>query len=94
MVFSFSNEREHPSPAGNLGFPVRDALPGRAERLGGAPEGARRMKARNSCERGLRSLPDDAKVARQDFTFSRAAEQITRPWRRPDPTEVGAIQGR
>jgi len=33
MVFSFGNEREHLSLAGNLGFPVRDAPPGLAERL-------------------------------------------------------------
>ena len=33
MVFSFRNEREHPSLAGNLGFPVRDAPPKAAERL-------------------------------------------------------------
>ena len=28
MVFSFTDEREHPSLAGNLGFPVRDAPAG------------------------------------------------------------------
>ena len=75
MVFSFRNEREHPSLAGNLGFPVRDAPPWTAERLGDVPGGTCSMKAHGSYERGLRSMPIDPKVARQDTAFSRAAEQ-------------------
>ena len=79
MVFSFRNEREHPSLAGNLGFPVRDAPPWTAERLGDVPGGTCSMKAHGSCERGLRSMPIDPKVARQDKAFSRVAEQNIRP---------------
>ena len=94
MVFSFGNDREHLSLAGNSGFPVRDALPQAAERLGDAPGGTRRMKARGSCERGLRSMPGSPKVARQHSVFSRAAEPDTRPKSWPDPTEAGDAQGR
>ena len=79
MVFSFGNEREHRSLAGNLGFPVRDAPPWTAERLGDVPGGTCRMTAHRSCERGLRSMPIDPEVARQDTAFSRVAEQDTRP---------------
>jgi hypothetical protein len=94
MVFSFRNEREHPSLARNLGFPVRDAPPWTAERLGDVPGGTCRMKAHDSCERGLRSMPIDPKVARQDTAFSEAAEPDTRPKTWPDPTEVGDPKGR
>ena len=89
MVFSFRNEREHPSLAGNLGFPVRDAPPWTAERLGDVPGGTCRMKAHGSCERGLRSMPIDPKAARHDTAFSRVAEQHTRPWTWPDPIDAG-----
>ena len=56
-----------------MGFPVRDAPPWTAERLGDVPGGTCSMKAHGSCERGLRSMPIDPKVARQDTAFSRAA---------------------
>ena len=38
---------------------------------------------------GLRSMPIDPKVARQDTAFSRVAEQDTRPWTWPDPIDAG-----
>lgn len=94
MVFSFGNEREHPSLAGNSEFPVRNARPWTAERLGDVPGGTHRMKAHGSCERGLRSMPGGPKVARRDTAFSQAAEPDTRPKTRPDPTEAGDPRGR
>lgn len=62
MGFSFRGEEERPSPAGNSGSPVRDAPPRTAERLGSAPDGARRKKARGPCGAGP-SL--DATVSRR-----------------------------
>ena len=46
MGFSFASEGERPSLAGNIGFPVWDAAPRTAQRLGGAPDGTHTLKVR------------------------------------------------
>ena len=58
-------EEERPSLAGNMGFPVWDAPPRTAKRLGSAPGGAHRKKAQGPCGQGLRSMPMSAS-ARSD----------------------------
>ena len=72
-MFSFVNEREHLSLAGNLGFPVRDAQPGR--RRGSAHAGWHVW-----CE-GMRFLRNGAfaqcrttRRSRSNSTVSQAAE--------------------
>jgi len=78
-----------PIPGEELGVPRSGclAVDGRAARRRARrhvqDEGPRFLRT------GLRSMPIDLKVARQDAAFSRVAEHDTRPWTWPDPIDAG-----